>query len=230
MPVINARIDHCDYVRSRAGRNIPGRCYADVGAAGAGEAPNGLAGVLESPQLPEARVIGDGSRVDDVVGFGVLDIGSRRQLADQGSDILPRGMEAKQSGSAYPLGLIDFSRCLCLEDGLKSCRTELHQNFIGGCFFALDPLAADLVSVLVLSPEGQGGDDQQQPDIPQFLTRTPHVQPPLNLASPIVRIALSKIVITAQGIDGSHHGGYSKLESKHFGFDLPLSQLPLSKL
>src|SRR3989454_12574287 len=68
MPVINARIDHCDYVRSRAGRNIPGRCYADVGAAGAGEAPNGLAGVLESPQLPEARVIGHRGRVDDVVG------------------------------------------------------------------------------------------------------------------------------------------------------------------
>src|SRR5205807_8651169 len=85
-------------------------------------------GVLECPQLAEARVIGDGSRVDDVVGFGVLDIGSRRQLADQGSDILPRGMEAKQSGSAYPLGLIDFSRCLCLEDGLKSCRTELRSE------------------------------------------------------------------------------------------------------
>src|SRR5207253_5012648 len=116
MPVINARIDHCGYVGSGAGRNIPGRCCADVGAGDAGEALNGLAGVLESPQLAEAAVIGDGSRVDDVVGFGVLDIGSRRQLADQGSDILPRGVEAKQSGSAYPLGLIDFSSYLRFED------------------------------------------------------------------------------------------------------------------
>src|SRR2546426_10564087 len=101
MPVIDARIDHCGSVRSRAGRNIPGGCCADVGAGDSDGGLNDLAGVLESPQLPEARVIGDGSRVDDVVGFGVLDIGSRRQLADQGGDILPRGVEAEQSGSAY---------------------------------------------------------------------------------------------------------------------------------
>src|SRR5947209_20167869 len=100
MPVIDVRIDHCGYVRSGAGRNIPGCCCADVGAGDSDGGLNDLAGVLESPQLPEARVIGDGSRVDDVVGFGVLYIGSRRQLADQGGDILPRGVEAKQSGSA----------------------------------------------------------------------------------------------------------------------------------
>src|SRR5207245_11260022 len=88
MPVIDARIDHCGYVRSRAGRNIPGGCCADVGPGDAGEALNGLAGVLESPQLAEARVIGDGSRVDDVVGFGVLDIGSRRHVTEHGGEIL----------------------------------------------------------------------------------------------------------------------------------------------
>src|SRR5207245_11457981 len=33
--------------------------------------------------------------------------------------------------------------------------------------------------------------------------RTPHVHPPLNPASPTVRIALSKLAITAQGINGS---------------------------
>src|SRR5437899_7862058 len=116
MPVVNAGIDDCGYVRSGAGGNIPGRHSVDVGAGDAGEAPNDLAGVLKSPQLPEARVIGDRSRVDDVVGFGILDIGSRRQLADQCSGILPRGVEAKQSSSAYPLGLIDLCRYPDLDD------------------------------------------------------------------------------------------------------------------
>src|SRR5437899_2132324 len=116
MRVVNAGIDDRGDIGSGAGGNIPGCHSADVSAGDAGEALNGLAGVLKSPQLAETRVIGDRSRVDEVVGFGVLDIGSRRQLADQGGDILPRGVEAKQSGSAYPLGLIDFSRCLRFED------------------------------------------------------------------------------------------------------------------
>src|SRR5207245_11707288 len=99
MPVIDARIDHCGYVRSRAGRNIPGGCCAEVGPGDAGEALNGLAGVLEGTQLADARDVGAGSRVDDVVGFGVLVIGSRRTLADKGGDSLLRGV--KQETSAY---------------------------------------------------------------------------------------------------------------------------------
>src|SRR2546422_4983409 len=134
MPVIDARIDHCGYVRSRAGRNIPGGCCADVGPGDAGEALNGLAGVLESPQLAEARVIGDGSCVDDVVGLGVLDIGSRRQLADQSGDILPRGVEAEQSGSAYPLRLVDF---LCCLGDRKSTRLNSSHGYISYAVFCL---------------------------------------------------------------------------------------------
>src|SRR6266849_4108139 len=172
MPVIDARIDHCGYVRSRAGRNVPGGCCADVGPGDAGEALNGLAGVLESPQLAEARVIGDGSRVDDVVGFGVLDIGSRRQLADQGGDILPRGVEAEQSGSAYPLRLVDFLCCLGLEDGLKSCRSELHQDFISSCFFSLEEFC--FVFAAGLGPERQDSQDGNKPETWQSPARSPH--------------------------------------------------------
>src|SRR3989442_3927717 len=172
MPVIDARIDHCGYVRSGAGRNIPGGCCFDVGAGDSDGGLNDLAGVLESPQLTEARVIGDGSRVDDVVGFGVLDIGSRRQLADQGGDILPRGVEAKQSGSAYPLGLVDFLRCLGLEDGLKSCRSELHQDFISSRFFSLEQFC--FVFAAGLSPESQDSQDGNNPETWQSLALSPH--------------------------------------------------------
>src|SRR3989454_1745740 len=38
---------------------------------------------------------------------------------------------------------------------------------------------------------------------PNFFHELLTLQPPLNLASPIVRIALSNLAITAQGIDGS---------------------------
>src|SRR3989442_1520561 len=145
------------------------------GSAGFGVSDGGLnelPGVLESPQLAEARIIGDGSRVDDVVGFGVLDIGSRRQLADQGGDILPRGVEAEQSGSAYPLRLVDFLCCLGLEDGLKSCRTELHQDFISSCFFSLEEFC--FVFAAGLGPERQDSQDGNKPETWQSPARSPH--------------------------------------------------------
>src|SRR5207302_10901079 len=97
---------------------------------------------------------------------------------------------------------------------------------------ALYPLAADFVSVLVVSAEGQCGDDQQSPDIAQFLPRPPLVTTPFESGKPNCQNCVIKSCDNRSGDRWINDGGSTKPKSKHFGFDLPLLRVssPPSKL
>src|SRR5262245_18795218 len=73
MGVVDAGVHYADYYAAGASRDVPGRNRVDVRSRGASGPEDRLAGVPQSPQVGEARVIGDEVGVQDVVGLGVAD-------------------------------------------------------------------------------------------------------------------------------------------------------------
>ena len=79
MRVVDAGVDHGDDVRGRTDRLIPGGHRIDVGAGDAGKEVDGLAGVVETPELTERRIVRLRANPDDEVRLGVFDVGAVSQ-------------------------------------------------------------------------------------------------------------------------------------------------------
>ena len=87
MCVVDAGVDDADDGVARSEGAIP-RCHRpDVGSRRAGYAIDGLAGIQQSPQFGESRIVRAGVRIQNVVRLDVQDVGAGREVGDERRDV-----------------------------------------------------------------------------------------------------------------------------------------------
>ena len=84
MREVDARVEDAHHDRGAAGRDVPGLVGVDVRIGRAGDALHGLAGVHETPELPEGGVVRGRERMDLVVGLREPDAGIAAEASEHG--------------------------------------------------------------------------------------------------------------------------------------------------
>jgi hypothetical protein len=103
----HAAVDHGHHGRRTPLVAVPRLRRVDVGVGRAHGAVDGLAGVVQAPQVAEMRVVGRGRRgVIDPVGLGVANVGALLQLRDRVVDALAALdlHQLRARGQQVPLG------------------------------------------------------------------------------------------------------------------------------
>ena len=104
MRVVDSRIDNRHHIRRGSEHEIPGIGGTDVGSGEAGRsAIDGLAKVLESPQMRKLRVVRLREGLDNEVGLGVRDTGPLRKRREQSSGAKRLRADAKDAGPSDDL-------------------------------------------------------------------------------------------------------------------------------
>src|SRR5438309_10871780 len=106
--IIDAGVDYGDDIRARSFGNVPRSNGADISAGFPRLAQDWLTCVLQSPELTEKRIIGNGDGPDNIVWLNVFHICSSGKIANQRSNAVASGMESQHSRSADYLGSVDI--------------------------------------------------------------------------------------------------------------------------